>query len=59
MKRPTLTLPVSRWEIAETRVANAFLREHRLMVKPTERLARTVATYLRDIHTPNRSKHHD
>lgn len=59
MNRPTLSLPVTRWEVAETRAANAFLKEHRLMVKPTERLARTVATYLKDIHIPNRSKRHD
>ncbi len=59
MTRPTLSLPVTRWEIAETRAANQLLKEHRLMVKPMERLARTVAAYLKDIHLPQRSKQHD
>ena len=59
MNRPTMSLPVTRWEIAETRAANAFLKEHRLTVRPTERIARTVYAYLRDIHLPLRVKRHD
>lgn len=56
MNRPILSLPVSRWEIAETRAANQFLKDHRLIVRPTERLALTVLTYLKDIHKPRRIK---
>jgi hypothetical protein len=56
MSRPILSLPVSRWEVAETRAANRFLRDNRLTVRPTERLAATVLMYLREVHKPLKVK---
>ena len=57
MNRPTLSLPMTRWEIAETKATNQFLRDHRLAVRPTERTALAVHLYLQDIHLPRRHKH--